>query len=44
MGDLLGKCPHTLKGAVGGGEIVFVRRHGFGRRDYFLSWLLKSLA
>ena len=36
MGDLLGKCPHALKSAVGGGEIVLILRHGFGGRDYFL--------
>ena len=43
MGDLLGKCPHTLKGAVGRREIVLIRGHGFGGRDDFLFLAAKEL-
>ena len=43
MGDLLGKCPHPFKGAVGGREIVLIRRHGFGGGDDFLFLAAKKL-
>ena len=36
VSDLLGKGSYSLEFAAGGGEVVLVRRHGFGGGDYFL--------
>ena len=33
VGDLLGEGSYSRKGAVGGGEILFIGGHGFGGSD-----------